>query len=160
MNFIDDKIERAEIAVVEVFAQFELLFVFCFLTPTNSQTTRDYWMPISTASAIWLGRTHNHAQRRHLFNLPNLSPFTPSLSGGLELQTYHEPKTLPSVFLLLSPCHWVLPFIYLSLARYTRRQLYAVVSDVDSYASFVPFCTHSRVIRPLAPVPTPAMPNA
>ncbi|KAF8494196.1 dehydrase and lipid transport-domain-containing protein [Russula emetica] len=93
-------------------------------------------MPISTASAIW--RVHNHAQRRHLFNLPNLSPFTPSLPGGLEPQTYHERKTLP----------------------YTRRQLYAVVSDVDSYASFVPFCTHSRVIRPLAPTPTPATPNA
>lgn len=44
--------------------------------------------------------------------------------------------------------------------RYTRRQLYAVVSDIDSYASFVPFCTRSRVIRPLAPTPTPAMPNA
>jgi coenzyme Q-binding protein COQ10 len=87
-----------------------------------------------------------------------LSPFTPSLPGGLEPQTYHERKTLPSVFLLPSP--WVLPFTFLSLARYTRRQLYAVVSDVDSYASFVPFCTRSRVIRPLAPVPTPATPNA
>jgi hypothetical protein len=60
MNFIDDKIERAEIAVVEVFAQFELfffVFFFFFLTPTNSQTnSRDYCMPISTASAIWRGR--------------------------------------------------------------------------------------------------------
>lgn len=98
MNFIDDKIERAEIAVVEVFAQFELLFfVLFFLTPTNSQTTsRDHCMPISTASAIWLGRVHNHAQRRHIFNLPNLSDFTPSLPG-LEPQTYHERKILPSV---------------------------------------------------------------
>jgi hypothetical protein len=86
----------------------KLFFVLCFFfsTPTNSQTnSRDYCMPISTASAIW--RVHNHAQRRHLFNLPNLSPFTPSLPGGLEPQTYHERKTLPSVFfsLLLSP--WV-----------------------------------------------------
>jgi hypothetical protein len=96
MNFIDDKIERAEIAVVEVFAQFQLFFFF-FLTPTNSQTSsRDYCMPISSASAIWLGRVHNHAQRRHIFNLPKLSPFTPSLPG-LEPQTYHERKTLPSV---------------------------------------------------------------
>ncbi|KAI0278612.1 dehydrase and lipid transport-domain-containing protein [Russula aff. rugulosa BPL654] len=90
-------------------------------------------MPISTASAIW--RVHNHAQRRHLFNL---SAFTPSFPGGLEPQTYHERKVLP----------------------YTRRQLYAVVSDVESYASFVPFCTRSRVIRHLAPAPTPATPNA
>jgi len=30
MNPIDDKIERAEIAVVEVFAQFELFFLFVF----------------------------------------------------------------------------------------------------------------------------------
>ena len=90
-DFIKDKIERAEIAVVEVFAQFELFFVF-FLTPT---TSRDYSMPISTSSAI--RRVHNHAQRRHLFNLPNLSSFTPSLPGGIEPQTYHEQKTLPSV---------------------------------------------------------------
>ncbi len=36
--------------------------------------------------------------------------------------------------------------------RYSRRQLYAVVADVGSYASFVPFCTRSRVLRPLTPV--------
>lgn len=52
-------------------------------------------MPISTSSPIW--RVHNHAQRRHLFNLPNLSSFTPSFPGGLDPQTYHEQKTLPSV---------------------------------------------------------------
>ena len=46
------------------------------------------------------------------------------------------------------------------MTSYTRRQLYAVISDVDSYASFVPFCTRSRIIRPLAPTPTPATPNA
>jgi hypothetical protein len=46
------------------------------------------------------------------------------------------------------------------MTRYTRRQLYAIVSDVASYASFVPFCTHSRVLRPLGPAPTPATPNA
>ena len=44
--------------------------------------------------------------------------------------------------------------------RYTRRQLYAVVSDVSSYESFVPFCTRSRILRPLAHAPTPATPNA
>ncbi|KAI9453477.1 cyclase/dehydrase [Lactarius psammicola] len=36
--------------------------------------------------------------------------------------------------------------------RYTRRQLYAVVADVGSYPSFLPFCTRSRVLRPPTPV--------
>lgn len=30
--------------------------------------------------------------------------------------------------------------------RYTRQQLYEVVSDVGSYPHFVPFCTGSRII--------------
>ncbi len=98
-DFIVDKIERAEAAVVEVSAQFELFFCFCFyflLAPTKGQTTsRGYRMPISIRAAIC--RVHHHAKRRHLFNLPNLSSFTPSLPG-LEPQTYHERKTLPSVF--------------------------------------------------------------
>ncbi|KAH9989138.1 dehydrase and lipid transport-domain-containing protein [Russula vinacea] len=88
-------------------------------------------MLITTAAAI--RRVQHHAQCRHLFNLPDLSSFTPSLPGSLEPQTYHEQKILP----------------------YTRRQLYAVVSDVASYPSFVPFCTHSRILRPLAPVSAP-----
>jgi Polyketide cyclase / dehydrase and lipid transport len=50
------------------------------------------------------------------------------------------------------------PFVFVS--RYTRRQLYAVVSEVGSYASFVPFCAHSRVLSPLASAPTSATPNA
>jgi hypothetical protein len=91
---IDDNIERAEVAVVEVSAQFELFF---------GQTSCDDCMPISTAAAI--RRVQHHAQRRHLFNLPNLSSFTPSLPGNLESQTYHERKILPSVFFSpLPPC--------------------------------------------------------
>jgi coenzyme Q-binding protein COQ10 len=46
------------------------------------------------------------------------------------------------------------------MTRYTRRQLYAVVSDVGSYASFLPFCTQSRVLTPLTPAPTRATPDA
>ena len=46
------------------------------------------------------------------------------------------------------------------MTRYTRRQLYAVVSDVASYSSYLPFCTHSRVLGPPTPTPTPAAPNA
>ncbi|KAI0287602.1 dehydrase and lipid transport-domain-containing protein [Russula brevipes] len=75
--------------------------------------------------------------RRHLFNLPDLSSFSGSLPG-VQPQSYYEQKILP----------------------YTRKQLYAVVSDVGSYASFLPFCTHSRVLTPLTPAPTHATPNA
>jgi coenzyme Q-binding protein COQ10 len=46
------------------------------------------------------------------------------------------------------------------MSRYTRQQVYAVVSDVGSYASFVPYCTRSHILSPLAPAPTPATPNA
>jgi len=58
--------------------------------------------------------------------------------GNTDPQTYQERKVLP----------------------YTCRQLYAVVSDVASYASFVPFCAHSRILVPLTPAPTPDSPNA
>jgi len=73
-----------------------------------------------------------HTQRRHLFRLPDLSSFPSPFSdlASVEPQSYHEHKVLP----------------------YTCRQLYAVVADVGSYASFVPFCTRSRVLRPLTPV--------
>lgn len=30
--------------------------------------------------------------------------------------------------------------------RYSQSQLYQIVSDVPSYASFIPFCTSSRVL--------------
>lgn len=97
--YIDDIIGRAEFAVVEVL---RCLKLFCFLgpilAPHNGQTSCDDCMPITTA-AIW--RVHHHAQRRHIFNLPNLSSFTPSFPGNLEPQTYHERKILPSVFFRL-----------------------------------------------------------
>ncbi|KAH9009842.1 dehydrase and lipid transport-domain-containing protein [Lactarius deliciosus] len=82
---------------------------------------------LTAARSIWRAPSH-HAQRRHLFRLPDLTSFPSPFadSAGLKPQTYHEQKVLP----------------------YTRRQLYAVVADVGSYASFVPFCTRSRVLRP------------
>ncbi|KAN0140521.1 Polyketide cyclase / dehydrase and lipid transport domain containing protein [Lactarius tabidus] len=85
----------------------------------------------TAARSIWHARTH-HVQRRHLFKLPDLNslPYPFADPAGVKPQTYHEHKVLP----------------------YTRRQLYAVVSDVGSYASFVPFCTRSHVLRPLAPI--------
>jgi len=98
-------------------------------------------MPIITsaiARTVWRAPQYN-VQRRHLFKLPDLSSFSPpSLPGITKPQTYHERMVLP----------------------YTRRQLYAVVSDVASYSSFLPYCTHSRVLGPLTPAPTAATPNA
>ncbi|KAH9959820.1 dehydrase and lipid transport-domain-containing protein [Russula dissimulans] len=72
-----------------------------------------------------------YAQRRLLFSFPNFP-------GSADPQTHQERRVFP----------------------YTCRQLYAVVSDVASYPSFVPFCTHSRILVPLTPVPTPDSPNA
>jgi coenzyme Q-binding protein COQ10 len=34
----------------------------------------------------------------------------------------------------------------LNLHRYTQRQLYNLVADVNSYHHFLPFCTDSRVL--------------
>jgi hypothetical protein len=100
--YIDDIIERAEAAVVEVLRSFKIVLFFGTHFGThNGQTSCDDCMPITTASAI--RRVHHHAQRRHLFNLPNLSSFTPSFSGNLEPQTYHERKILPSVFFASMP---------------------------------------------------------
>ena len=52
-----------------------------------------------------------------------------------------------------------LPFLSMtSYCRYIHQQLYAVVPDVDSYASFIPFDTHLHIVCPLTCMP--AMPNA
>ncbi|KAI9432468.1 dehydrase and lipid transport-domain-containing protein [Lactarius indigo] len=86
---------------------------------------------LTAARSIWRAPSH-HAQRRHLFRLPDLSSFPSPFadSASVKPQTYHEHKVLP----------------------YTRRQLYAVVADVSSYASFLPFCTRSRILRPPTPL--------
>ncbi|TDZ74224.1 Coenzyme Q-binding protein coq10 [Colletotrichum trifolii] len=59
---------------------------------------------------------------RSFFNLPNLSAAT-------EPQVLTASRTLP----------------------YASAQLYDVISDVDSYSSFVPYCAHSRVAQWSAP---------
>jgi len=71
------------------------------------------------------------------FNLPNLpnlfaaSPASTESGGGEDpsdngkLQTYHERKILP----------------------YSQKQLYELITDIDSYHRFVPFCTSSKVLR-------------
>ena len=35
----------------------------------------------------------------------------------------------------------------MNASRYTQKELYDVVADVDSYRHFLPFCTASRVLR-------------
>jgi len=147
---------RAELAVIERNLNRPFLFArFPRQTTTASDerfacsrnTTISWYMPIITSvspTAAAIARTvwrapHYNVQRRHLFKLPDLSSFSaPSLPGTAKLQTYHERMILP----------------------YTRRQLYAVVSDMASYSSYVPFCTHSRVLGPPTPTPTPTTPNA
>ncbi|KZL82007.1 polyketide cyclase dehydrase and lipid transporter [Colletotrichum incanum] len=57
-------------------------------------------------------------QRRLFFNLPNLSSST-------EPQTLTASRTMP----------------------YPSAQLYDVISDVDAYDSFVPYCAQSRVTQ-------------
>lgn len=143
--------ERAELAVLEVLRCLNRPFFFVFRSDTRSGpenvkllrscdclVTCNLYMhiihsavPTAVRSRIWHARTH-HVQRRHLFKLPDLNslPYPFADPAGVKPQTYHEHKVLP----------------------YTRRQLYAVVSDVGSYASFVPFCTRSRVLRTLAPI--------
>jgi coenzyme Q-binding protein COQ10 len=33
-------------------------------------------------------------------------------------------------------------------ARFTRRQLFEVVADINSYPSFVPYCKHVSILSP------------
>ncbi|KAH9833654.1 dehydrase and lipid transport-domain-containing protein [Rhodofomes roseus] len=68
-----------------------------------------------------------HAACRSFFTLPDLSKLSPfSQPGGSEPepQTYHERKILP----------------------YKPSELYKVVTDVDSYPKFLPFCVSARVL--------------
>ncbi|KAH9938047.1 dehydrase and lipid transport-domain-containing protein [Fomitopsis serialis] len=70
----------------------------------------------------------SHAARRPFFTLPdlsNLSPFSQPSGSEPEPQTYHERKILP----------------------YKQSQLYNVVTDVDSYPHFLPFCISARALR-------------
>ena len=41
-------------------------------------------------------------------------------------------------------------------SRYSRRQMYSIVADVDSYESFVPFCSGSKVMSCHPPSTTKA----
>lgn len=72
--------------------------------------------------------------RRTLFS----SPFQ------TEPHSYREQKVLPYV------CYDYSFIVILNVRRFGQAQLYNVVSDVASYPRFVPFCTTSRITKPLA----------
>ncbi|KAG8839904.1 hypothetical protein FRC18_000027 [Serendipita sp. 400] len=85
-----------------------------------------YSSPLRLSLSRILVKTHC----RTFFTLPSgFSPFGGAHDSGDDaeddLQRYHERKIMP----------------------YTRRQLYSVVSDVDSYHQFIPFCTGSDVLK-------------
>ncbi|KZS91299.1 hypothetical protein SISNIDRAFT_456918 [Sistotremastrum niveocremeum HHB9708] len=71
---------------------------------------------------------------RSFFSLPDVSSLSPFANNKAEApppgpKTYHERKILP----------------------YTRKQLYAIVEDIESYHNYVPFCTESRITSPPTP---------
>ncbi|KZW03816.1 hypothetical protein EXIGLDRAFT_599892 [Exidia glandulosa HHB12029] len=69
------------------------------------------------------------APRRAFFSFPDLAHLSPFHQPESDTHTFHERKILP----------------------YSQRQMYDVVSDVDSYRHFVPFVTASRVLRRAPP---------
>lgn len=91
------------------------------------------------------GRKASH--QRGFFTLPKISPFSASPDSD-ELpatQTYHERKIFSYVFL---------EFISASRtdasahgSSYGRRDLYNLVADINSYPSFLPYCTSSRILE-------------
>ncbi|KAH7930085.1 hypothetical protein BV22DRAFT_1125241 [Leucogyrophana mollusca] len=86
---------------------------------------------------------------RHFFTLPNLaslSPF-PDSNEPQDNQTYHERKILPYVQAIISVTFLsTSPFAPLN-SRYRSSDLYNLVADVESYPTFVPYCTGSRILE-------------
>ena len=62
----------------------------------------------------------------------------PSFQSGPE--TFHETRVLPCVKVLSNS-----DVCSLHRDRYSQKELYAVVADVASYPTFIPFCTSSRI---------------
>lgn len=88
---------------------------------------------------------------RSFFSLPDVSSLSPFANNKAEApppgpKTYHERKILPFV-VSSSFIHEVV----LMMSRYTRKQLYAIVEDIESYHNYVPFCTESRITSPPTP---------
>lgn len=93
-----------------------------------------------------------HLAQRTLFTLPDLSSLSPFSDPGKkpdEPQTYHERKILPYGSL---PSYGVISILTASsFYRYRPSELYNVVADVESYSSFLPFCTDARVLSKSTP---------
>lgn len=104
-------------------------------------------MSLATRRLRPLASTASRCTRRAFFSFPDLASFSPFHQPESDTHTFHERKILPSARPLS------LTTLVFTRPRYTQRQMYDVVSDVDSYRHFVPFCTASRVLRraPLNP---------
>lgn len=95
--------------------------------------------------AVFSPKSAHRSFRRHFFRLPDASSFSP-FSGGNDdsgnEQRYSEQKILPCVFLYNrdNAC----PKLYCN--RYSQRQLYDLVADVDNYHRFLPYCLESKVL--------------
>ena len=86
--------------------------------------------------------------RRSFFTLPDLSklsPFSQPDGPSPAPQTYNERKILPYVFRLLLVWQTI-NGLRLPSCRYKPSQLYDVVTDVESYPKFLPFCASARVL--------------
>lgn len=78
-----------------------------------------------------------HRTPYRAFSLPSLNNL-PGLGGVSQTQTIQAGRTLP----------------------YPTPQVFALIADVDSYASFLPFCASSRVTRWTSPSgPGPRLPS-
>ncbi|ORY34844.1 dehydrase and lipid transport-domain-containing protein [Naematelia encephala] len=79
-------------------------------------------------------RSEQVLQRRRFFSLPDISKLASlamqkegsTIEGDSDAQRFHARKILP----------------------YSQAQLYEIVSDIPSYASFIPFCQSSSVLSP------------
>ena len=76
--------------------------------------------------------------RRRIFSFP---PLPEAFSHAP--QTVHESKVLPYV----THSHPLPLILAHALPRYTQKELYEVVSNVESYPRFIPYCSGSRILE-------------
>lgn len=99
---------------------------------------------LSSATGRCTTSGYKRVSRRTIFSLPDLSSLSPfSGSGGdsQNPQTYHERKILPYVIRCLEHAG-----LADALLRYKPSDLYNIVTNVNSYPQFLPFCTNARVV--------------
>lgn len=70
-----------------------------------------------------------------------------------EVQRYHERKIMPCVAVssAISVCSPVVLTRQFFLNRYSQKELYNLVADVDCYRHFLPFCHASKVLHASRP---------